>query len=569
MAAALAFSAVGCGGGDTPPVTGGDAGPTQRRLEIQAPGDLLGLAFGAAAELSVAYFDVDGTPLRAAEVRFSLVADATSDPAGSVLSAGSATTDDSGVAGVTVTGGAVVASFRVRVDADNAPPVFIFVQVTDAGFAALHATITHVGDRPVDDFASLDARLYSGVSCADLGAATPPPDSDFPTRSVAFGDDAVYAQLPANLPYTLYAWGTGANGRRLAAGCVELAGASVRAGATLALELPVVDAAEALAPRYRLTSTLDLSAVGARVVDATRTGFGAAACPTGAAQLVLDCAIDALDTSDPLDCVVAAPGGSASALLAARGAEDADGCRAPTLAGGGMSLDGRVAAALVASHAGERFATRATVLRELFAALALDSTLEVGAATHGLDVARFVVPEGTATIDLRETARPVVVAHDVGIVLGSGAAPLLSLASHAFTLRLGDLLAAAFVQLTPQPADGRLGRDLVAGLTGAGGTTGCSALSQVVCGPAGLGPGCVTIACTASVSALDSVLAAPFVVTNGADVDLAWSGAATSSDADLDLTIEAFVGGAWSAQLTLADGSPVAASGSFTGQAEP
>jgi hypothetical protein len=266
---------------------------------------------------------------------------------------------------------------------------------------------------------------------------------------------------------------------------------------------------------------------------------------------------------------VTSPGATASAIESARGALDPGDCRAATLASGAMSLDGRVAAALVTSHAGERFVTRATVLHELFAALTLDSTLDVAAATHGLDSAHLVIAEGEATIDLHTSARPVVVAHDVGIVLGSGATPLLSLASHAFTLRLGDLLATAFVQLTPQPADGRLGRDIVAGVTGSGGATGCTALSQLACSAAGLGTTCLAAACTASVGTLDGVLALPFEVTNGAALDLVWSGAATARDADLDLRIESFEGGAWSASLTLADGSSVPASGSFTGQAEP
>jgi hypothetical protein len=572
FASAFVTLASACGDSGTPPGNGDDAGPSLRRLEIQVPpGDQLGLAFGESRELDVRYFDVDGHPLAGAEVRFALVVDSGSDPAGAVLSAGSASTDNAGLAVVTVTGGAVAASFRVRADADQATPVYFFVSVADEGFAALHAKLQHVGDRPAADFASLEARLYGGdQTCATLDPAAPP-DSPFPTRTLAFGDDAVFPQLPANLPYTLLAWGEGSAGQLLASGCVELSGGQVPASATLALELPVVDAAERLAARYALVSTLDLGHVRDLLL-ADRLGWAVSGCPTGAAQLLLDCAIDALDGSDPLDCVVAAPGSAATALTNARGVLDGGGCRAATLAGGGMSLDGRVAAALVASGADDRFAARAQLLVDLLAGLSLESTLDVSAASHRLDAAHVVVagtPGADFRLDLGASSRPLVVAHDVAIALGAGAAPPLALDTHGFTLRLGTLLVDAFAHFPPQPSDGRYGRDLVAGISGPAGSTGCTGLSAVACPPAGLASTCLSAACTASVATLDGVLARPFVLTNGADVDLVWSGAATASDADVDLVVESLAAGAWSATLTLADGTSVAAGGTFVGQAAP
>jgi hypothetical protein len=561
-----------CGDSGAPPAGGGDAGPSLRRLEIQVPpGDQLGLAFGESRELDVRYYDVDGQPMAGAEVRFALVVDSGSDPAGAVLSAGSALTDDAGLAVVTVTGGAVAASFRVRADADNATPVYFFVSVADEGFAALHAKIQHAGDRPDAHFVVVQARLYGGdQTCAALDPSAPP-DSPFPTRTIVFGDEAVFPQLPANLPYTLLAWGTGAAGQLLASGCVELSGSQVPASALIELELPVVDAAERLAARYALVSTLDLGHVRDLLL-ADRVGWAVSTCPTGAAQLLLDCAIDALDGGDPLDCVVAQPGNTATALTNARGALDGGGCRAATLPGGGMSLDGRVAAALVASQADDRFTARAQLLVDLLAGLSLESTLDVAAASHRLDAAHVVVagtPGADFRLDLGASARPLVVAHDVSIALGAGAAPPLALDTHGFTLRLGTLLADAFAHFPPQPSDGRYGRELVAGVSGPAGSTGCTALSAVACPAASLASTCLSAACTASVATLDGVLARPFVLPNGAGVDLVWSGAASATDADVDLIVESLASGSWSATLTLADGTSVPAGGMFVGQAAP
>src|SRR6266545_44173 len=310
---ASVLAAIGCPDSG-PPQGDGDAGSSTRRLEIQVPpGDQLGLAFAETRALNVRYYDVDDTPLAGAEVGFALVVGPGSDPAGAVLSAGVATTDAEGLASVNVTGGAVVTSFRVEVEAENAPTVSFFVSVANEGFAGLHATPVQIGDRPAADFADLKVRLYGGgETCATLDPSAPT-DSTFPTRTVGFGEAAGFPQLPANLPYTLLAWGSGEAGQLLASGCLELSAAQVVAGGDLHLDLPVRDRPEALAARYALISQLDLSSLSSLLLG-PRDGWGAAFCPTAAGQLLLDCAIDALDGSDPLDCRVESPGSTATTL---------------------------------------------------------------------------------------------------------------------------------------------------------------------------------------------------------------------------------------------------------------
>jgi len=558
-----------CGDSGAPPGHDGDGGSSTRRLEIQAPpGDQLGLAFAETRALAVRLFDTDNRPLAGARVSFALVVAPGSDPAGAVLSAGEARTDASGIASVSVTGGATVASFRVQVEAENASPVSFFIVVSDEGFAALHALVAHDGDRVASDFASVQTRLYGGdQTCAMLDPAAPP-DSSFPTRTVVFGEEAAYPQLPASLPYTLLAWGTGAAGQLLASGCVELSATQVMAGGTLRLDLPVVDRAEQLAPRYALVSQLELGAL-ADLLFAGKDGWGAGACPLGAAQLLLDCAIDALDGGDALDCRVVNPGGNATTLQNARGPVDANGCRPATLAAGGMTLDALVDAAMASSGANTRFVTRAQTLTGLLAGLSLESSLDLASATHRLDAAHFALPGADFDIPLAVTARPIVVAHDVAIALGAGAAPRFSLASHGFTLRLGSLLRDGFAHFPPLPADGRLGKELVAGVNGPAGTTGCPALSAVACPAAGLGAACLANACTTSVPSIDTALARPFTFSEGSGLDFVWSGAATGVDTELDFQVESLQMGIWQATLTFADASTLLVGATFTGTAAP
>jgi hypothetical protein len=546
----LLLLACACGDSGTPPGHDGDAGSSTRRLEIQVPpGDQLGLAFAETRTLRVRYYDVDATPLAGAEVSFALVVGPGSDPAGAVLSAGVAVTDASGIASVDVTGGASVTSFRVQVEAENAPPVSFFVSVSNEGFAAVRARLVHEGDRAAADFTSVNARLYGGESCASLDPAAPP-DSTFPVRTLELGAEAVYPQLPASLPYTLLAWGTGAAGQLLASGCVELGAAQVVAGGTLRFDVPVVDRREQLAPAYALVSPLDLDALAARVL--TLDGWGAGRCPLGAAQLLLDFAIDALG-----------PGASANALAGQRGTLGADGCRAATTATGAMALEARVTAGLASADAS--FSTRAQTLTGLFAGLTLESRLDVRAHSHTLAAAHVVVGSKDFRIDLVASARPVITAIDVAIGLGLGASPAVSLGPHGFTLRLGSLLADAFAQFPPAPpSDGRFGLELINDLSGPSSSTGCNALSQLACPPAGLVASCLASACTSSIPALDDALARPFVLSDGSGLDLSWSGVATGVDADLDLVAESLTPGVWSVTLTLGDQTTLTFSSQFT-----
>src|SRR5262249_20313295 len=306
-----------------------------------------------------------------------------------------------------------------------------------------------------------------------------------------------------------------------------------------------------LAARYDVTSTIDLFVLAQRLVG-PGSAWAKLACPNGAAQLVLDCAIDLLDGGDAEDCVVSAPGPLAQSLEDARGAVDASGCRS-----GG--LDAAVMA-ILAADAGTRaaqVAPAAAALADLLDSMSLTSTVfpagnagsmalgSVGLEVHG---ARFQL--GLAT-----TARPLVA---VPVVLAFNS-DSLEIGPAALTIRLGPVLAAAFAQVTPFSD----GADLAAGLLGG---TLCAAVSHAACAAAQAPPDCLAPACLDSRPVLGDVVAAPFIALDTNDVDLVLDGSALADDGNGDLVADRLSSGIWRATLHLSTGDVVQESGVFDGQ---
>jgi hypothetical protein len=552
-------AAAACGGdddGDDDQATP-DAAPPQRKLEIVTPpGDQVGLAAGEAETLRVRYLE-DGAPIAGAEVSFVLVVGPGSDPAGSTLSATRAPTGADGVAEVTVTAGATPTMFRVRAEAPAATPVEIFVAVSNAGFVALTVTPRHEGPRPDGDFAGVELRLYPGAPCALLDATAPQP-SPLPPRSTALDTEASWPELPAGAAYTLLVWGASAGDTVLADTCIELTAEQAPPGMAVALEPVLTDRPVHLAATgYTVTTQLDLTPVSGPMLGAGI--WGQATCPLGGAQLVLDWSIDALDGGDPLDGEIVAPGAAATAL-AARRARDAQGCATATLPGAGSSLDALVEPALVTETTTPHLADKAAwiVQDQLELVSALVPGASPGVCSHELRLARRTEGNGEIVEDLAASARPIVHVDGVACALGDGPAPALTVAGHGFTLRLGAFLRHVLAVLPAAP--GALATELVA----AGG--GCAALSAAVCVAASLPADCLVAACATALPALDAALAAQLAELDGVGIDLAWSGAATATDVDLDLVAESLAGGLWSATLTSAGGAPTAVTGAFTAE---
>ncbi len=367
-----------------------DAAPIGVKLTIpDPPGSSVPLAFGERGELTVSYVDDDGNPIPGAQVSFALVADPTMQESdgGSTLSTASATTDATGNATVDVVAGAAQARFRVVAQAANASPATFIVSVSNTGFATLEVTPRYVGARDESDLTSVDVRIYSGgVVCASLMPAAPPATPYPAVTFDRFDQAAEFDALSAGDSYAALARGLDSAGRVLASGCIDLAEGQLRGGGTISFDLQVDDLPISLPATYALTSRIDLSPLELKLV-AFSTVWKVAACPRGAAQLLLDCAIDALDAGDPLDCVVENPGAIAQSLQAARGTIDVNGCRAATI-GNAQSLDARVMAALTPGSASPAaaLAGASASLASLLGTLTISSDLSpaVTWATHTL-----------------------------------------------------------------------------------------------------------------------------------------------------------------------------------------
>ncbi len=553
--AVWALAACGGGGGAAAP----DAGMLPSTLEILAPGESLGLAFGQRENLAVRLVGPGGVARAGVPVAFALAADQPGETAaGATLGAAEAVTDASGRAAVDVVAGAVRGAFRVRASAETAAPVHFTITVSNEGFADLEAGVLHVGGAALGE---LHVRLYRGdVRCADLRAEAPP-SGPFPVRELAGVDEiASYETLAIDEAYALLAWSEAADERITAKGCVDIAPRQLRPATTVLLRLPLVDRPLAPAETYAMISSFDLSPLRRLVVGEGRA-WSRAACALGAAQLVLDCAIDTLDDADAADCVVEGAGPTASLLQAARGILGADGCRAATM-GAGPSLEALLAP-LLAARAPEAAALQpaARTLADLLDSVALGSTLTLSptSVTQRLETASFESGGIRHDLDLRLTAQPVLVAFAPAERALAG--DELVIATLSYTLRLGHLVDVAFRAHTGLPGrEGGLGRALLPAGT-------CGPVSALVCPAAGQALGCLEAACQAAAELLDAELAAPFALISGTAIDFIVEGSAVLVDGDGDLVADQLTNGSWATTARLRGGEEIELFGVFQGTA--
>jgi hypothetical protein len=539
--AGLTFPA--CGGDDAPSTDGG-TGPRYHLEVLDPPGDQIGLAFLAAAELRVRLSDRDGLPVRRHGVEFTI--DGETDAAGSTLSTTALPTDDGGVAAVQVQAGGGRANFRVHASAIDAQPATFYVAVSDLGFARLTVTPRHQGFRPPPSFAAIDVRLYPGGQCALLDP-TDPPASVYPPRTATAFDEAVTFQAVAGQePHTLLGAGKSQAGAVLAAGCLELQGDQVRAG-DLYFELPVTDRPATLA-EYRISTTLDTRSLASAALPALQP-WRLASCPSGPAQVLLDFSLARL----PM-------GATRDALMAARTAPDPLGCRS-----GG--LDGSLNPVITAAGA---FVQVADAFPRSLESLSLTTRLRADGthARHRLEGLSVDLGNGSIyTEDALASARPVVEAFGVPVVVMPSYALI---EEHGLTLRPAWIFRAALEEGFLAPAGlpdlAGLAAALIASASTGSGATGCAAVSESACASSGLAPDCLTTACQAAVPDLAAALAAPFATMDAPGLDLVWQGQATVLDEDLDLIVEALTTGLWSGEIVLASGMTVGVTGGFSGE---
>lgn len=559
----------GCGD-DLRPLPAGD-GAQQSSLEIlDPPGESIGLPFHGQIALRVLYRDPDGDPIAEAPIAFAPVASPTESTGGSTISDSIVLTDAEGVAAVQLVAGAEQVNFRVQASGLEAAPALFYIAVSEGGFTDLTTTPEHRGFRA--DLARVEVRLYreSELGCADLDIDALP-ESVFPPRGFDdFGGTARYRNVTAGESFTVVGWAAAEpGGRPLSAGCVELGAAQVRPGRPLSFPLPVVDRAPALPAAMDLVSAFDSTPL-------VQPGdvWAVLDCVHGRAQLLVDCSLDAQAPDGALDCVVGGSSALVSDVEAMRGMADAAGCRPSDAPGGGPSIDAVLDQAIgapwpVGDDLVTFLAARRAPLQAFTLASRLESSADGGAVHHRLGELSVIVAVGDGsasyTVDLVSSDRAVV--RQVAPVGFDPASGELALDTHRFTLDYGRFARGAFTALGLEPAGladraARLGTALLQSVD-AGGSAGCPGLSEIVCGAVGRAANCLSAACQTARPELDVLMTAWWRALESGGFDFALAGAASLTDADADLEIDALTSGTWSAALRLSSGADVNVPGGF------
>jgi hypothetical protein len=513
---------------------------------LDPPGDQIGLRFGKAIDLRVRLHtdDAAALPLASQTVRFSIFG----DPEGSTLSSDHALTGDDGVASVTLGGGAAEASFRVTASAPRAADAQFDVSVAAGDFVGIEVQLAS------SSATTLRALLYGDQTCAELSASS--------TAARALSGPGPSASLTfLNLllrDYAVAGRAEDANGRLVAAACVDLDAGLLAAGATATLPLPLQPVRVTALGSYELATTLKISAPNA----------------TTAFHALADCVnypADALD--DALEAALQ-PSGYAATFAGLRGVKDAMGCRGAIPVGGGTSpsIDQQVHSLLTVTGA------PATQLRAIVADLdaivgsaQLASRLSVTASgatalagDHLLGSLRLdATGQKSVTYDLVAAGVPIIEAKDVPIAFDGAS---LSIGSHGFALRLPRLWRRALDELALVPRFPTLSSPSLRALLGTivaaamhGGKTGCAALGDAACAADAACATAVEKACPAALDALAAQLEAGFDPQTGLDLTL--RGQAQALDSDGDLAVDRLQMGAWT--------TPLAVTSSFTGARTP
>ncbi len=492
---------------DGGPGSDASTGPSGRIL-IESESALT-LMYGQSSDVLVRYLE-GSAPRSGVELGFALSGNANDADLMSL----DVVTGADGRAQTTLVAGSVSSAFRLRVSAERAPPAFVDVSVSDAGFGGLSVTASYEGARA--EPARRVITVYAEVGCDPMGG--------FPAsavaRQVTLEDDAetevVFNTLPSGLSYTVVGVVEGSTGAALATACAD--GVDVAPDAVTPVRLAFIDAALDPAGTYAIELELSadaFAAVAGRGIDAGVAMGGAGA----------DDFLDALEQE-----------------LRDRGfVADADGLAAERVSGAlTTSLEEQLTAASAdPSEALRRFFAR---LLELFTEVRVGGPLQLGfddtvAATgvwdaQTLEIGAPLAPDGVPPIALDPTATGLDLAPVIGVAWLADSDEM-EVASLSLALPLASLVSAA-MQAAASDVASSPGADLRD-------VAGCGVLTSWVAASATLSPVCdAACADAACLSALSVALdAAQTAVTGEAGLDtITLRGRLRMLDDDGDLTAD-------------------------------
>jgi hypothetical protein len=517
------MAAIGCGNGTSGPP---DGGPPLALDVLDPPGTQIGVHYGKSIDLRVRYHADDATaqPIAGQSVRFSIFG----DPAGSTLARDHSTTDSSGIATVTLTGGQAEASFRVAANAVNAPEADFDISVSKLDFVELDVQLSW--GLPTSP-AALRALLYDDRGCAQL-----PPSSTMPApfRALSQPNSSAATLRFLNLlskSYAVVGRAETASGKLLGYGCVDLGAELVPPGSVSTLPLPLSPVSPSPAGSYTLTSNLVPMPSLATTLVARWGTYGH--CIYGAAQTLLD----AMSISSHRDPV----GG--------------DGCRPIST----TSLDFQLQQMLTAPPSAPALQLDHIVddLAAITSSCVLTSHLTVTPAgagvwsgEHTLSSISFSAGPTPKSYDLVALGMPVIDVKDIAL---SDDGIKLGVANHGFTLGWTTLWKQAFIDLSLTVKIAGLGTPpihaLVAAVVAAAmrsGKMGCAAVEDLLCAVIG-GPCNYQAACVSAIDSVAASLDGPFAPTSG--IDLSMAGSAQAVDNVGDLVVHQLIGGSWSSSV--------------------
>ena len=561
----------GCGDGSNSPQLDAAQQNRLRHLAILEPGTEIGLNSGATSTLGVRYEESTGEPIANEQVAFELIARNSTGAGGASISAALVNTNAFGVAKIELQAGPESASFRVLATALDAAEATFYVAVSDTGFAEISAAVHYDGWRPRETLAAPELRLFDAdaVRCASWHVDDPP-DSSFPPRTAPGLDEAIsYPFVLAQRPYTLTAWiRSQLSGRALAAGCIDV-GAGQIPPLEVNLNVAVADSPHVLASETEITTVVDLSPVrNALEAAGSEDDWNTLRCEAGLGQALLDCTLDALVPDGTLDCVATSTNSLADAIQAKRGSLNGMKCRSK-FANGPPSVDSLLHNAVVgtAFPVGTDLANMLDIRIATLTQLKLRSQLSAAPhhASHKLVDLLVDIGDDYSVVPLAETNRPILTQTAIPYTHTPGEPGALHLSPHGFTLQFGRATRTVFATtaLAPLGLDdsvNELGSALASAVADEpSGTTGCAAVSNIVCNAVGQAANCVLSACESGHLALNANLSESWQRLQSTGEDFEFAGELSTSDSDEDLLLEVTTEGptGWRATMKLSDGTIV------------
>ena len=387
--------------------------------------------------------------------------------------------------------------------------------------------------------ARVEASVYQGTACDRLAPsrALPPPlplgvkDADGSSAVLEFPDllDRDHALLGRALDD---------KGRIVASGCVDLSAGQVLPGETVAVPVPLVLTSVNLDGSFRLKLHAAFSPVPPAVAQPTAAWDTLTACPSGAAQPLLDRLVIALG-ADPL----------AVEIQRRRGPPDLHGCRPAQRTEGGQivaTLDEALHALLYLKDSpAQLLPDIVATLDALAGAVDVEGSMDFAlvaanqyTATHRLGQVGFAVGERAVNYDLAALGLPLLVAEGVAV---SVQGQRVSIGPHGFTLRVGALWQRAFEEIEAAllPSGPSIEPEaLLSAVLGAATRPGppmspplhgCLAVEDLLCQAIGANACSLAPACATAASAQAEAMRAPFSPVLGIDFTLSGGGMATDS----------------------------------------